>query len=935
MEITRRDIGYTVCSRLEEAMRFWIQDKLLILYGSEWKSHIPLGISRKIKDKLSFINYEEIDEPIIFLEETDLPDLMEIAYYKKSKDQSFFISPELMNEKDFRHIIDKLYPLRIKIAHAKQTFSSLDLDLLIEIARNLLPLLNPFTKQLKDTLDCIKNNPEKVVIRIPSDFLIFDDSSTFNYINNLPPADYESDGGFIGRKDDLVKIEKLVFSDLYRVITITGAGGVGKTALAQRFSQIILSRKTMPFSSIIRVSAKEEKLVLTGIEPIEPTFRTYDEFLNTILETYGWIDEIEEDINKKEENVQIILRAGDKGVLIVVDNLETIRDERIIEFIKTLPPPSKTLITSRLGLGEIERRFDLKGLNSKDAIILMRTIAKEKGVESLIRLPDSTLTKYADKMFSFPLAIKWCIGQIALGTDIDKALKDLTHSEGDIAKFCFEYIFDSLIDDNCRIVLYALASYDKPLVKGVLSHITDLKSEKLERTLRQLTLASLIIPKQLQGTDATIETRYELLPLTTNYIQSKLIAKPEIHRSITSRIEAVEHLIEDADRAGKQYRYSLRDLGAETEQEKVAATWAFTAHQKYQSGDYDGALQYFERASQIAPNFPAVYRNWAIMESDAGFFNRSEELMRKATALKPNDARLWFVWGNIEKRRNRYERAYSHLNKALDLSPNDPHIMGALAEVEKRRNNFDKADSLLRKALSSESVDSLQKRRHETICYTSLADNTKRWAETMAKSRFNEEEVLIKFREAYQFAEKAIELSSTDNQAQDTLREVALCLAIQLYRAKQYEEAHPYFEQAIIINPKRAKERKTNEIACYYFTLILIEKGELKQAKKYYSIGRKSIREGSKFKDRYKDLYAELNNKALEGTLINIVKDKGYGFLEIAGQPGQSAFLHISNVIPEITLDEFEELQGHRFTFLLEYTQPGKSPLAKRARIMK
>jgi hypothetical protein len=77
---------------------------------------------------------------------------------------------------------------------------------------------------------------------------------------------------------------------------------------------------------------------LTGIEPIEPSFRTYEDFINSILETFGWTDDISADIKRKEESVEIILRAGAKGVLMVVDNLETIRDERVIEFIKTFPP---------------------------------------------------------------------------------------------------------------------------------------------------------------------------------------------------------------------------------------------------------------------------------------------------------------------------------------------------------------------------------------------------------------------------------------------------------------------------------------------------------------------------------------------------------------------------------------------------------------------
>ena len=106
----------------------------------------------------------------------------------------------------------------------------------------------------------------------------------------------------------------------------------------------------------------------------------------------------------------------------------------------------------------------------------------------------------------------------------------------------------------------------------------------------------------------------------------------------------------------------------------------------------------------------------------------------------------------------------------------DPHVMGALAEVEKRRNNFESADKLLRKALDSNSVQALQKRTHEIICCTSIADNLRRWADVMEKNKFKDEERCVKLKEAYEFASKAISLSDNDKIAQETFREVTLDL---------------------------------------------------------------------------------------------------------------------------------------------------------------
>lgn len=934
MQINRRDIGYTIYSRIETSLRELTQFRLLNLFGSNWQSQIPPGVLKKVIDKIAPTSVNDIDDPMDLLEETDLPDLMEIALYRNSKDVFHdFFPGKLIEKEKLQEIFTKLYPIRNQIAHIKETFSAIDLDLLIEIGENLVPLLDNFSKELANVLTCIKTNPEKVVVQMPSEFIIFEERAKFGYINNLPTPDYDPDGGFIGRRDDLEKIEQLIFSDLYRVVTIAGAGGVGKTALALNFCQNILKRKNIPFSAVVWVSAKEEKLSLTGIEPIEPSFRSYEEFIDTILETFGWTENISSNIAKKEENVEIILRAGEKGILMVVDNLETIRDERIIEYIKRFPPPSKILITSRSGLGEVERRYALKEMSTKDAINLLRTVAREKEALTLSKLPDKILSIYAEKMFRYPLAIKWVVGQVALGQDIESSIGDLTSFKSDVTKFCFEHIFKSLLTDNARISLFALALYEKPLTKGVLSHLTDLTISDIDQTLKDLTIASLIIPKQIQSSDSTIETTYELLPLTRSYLQSKLQESPEIRRKIEARTEAVHNLIDEADKAGHQYRYSLRDMGAETEEEKIAATWAFTAQQKYQSGDYEGAIRSFERAIQIAPNFSAIYRNWAIVESDAGYVERADELMHKAASLNQNDSRIWFVWGNMEKRRNRYDKAFNYLSKALEISKNDPHVMGALAEVEKRRNNFEKADELLRAALTSNSVAALQRRTHEVICFTSLADNLKRWAEALGKNKFADEEVMAKLTEAYNFAMKAVNLVPKDETAQDTLREVTLDFACALKRIKNYETAKPYFTAVIANSSNRVKVNKDKVVAYYNLAWGSIDQGERQEAKKYYELGRKCLFAGSPYHEKFRALGSAIENKTYIGTLYNVIEGKGYGFVEIAEQPGQSGFLHYSKIIPEVTIDEFAHLKGRKFNITLGEAT-GKSPTISTARVI-
>jgi LuxR family transcriptional regulator, glucitol operon activator len=925
VQISRKDIGYAIYSRLEEALRFWLKDKLLSLYGMDWRSHIPKGIWDKVSEALLAFNAKDSDDPLDVLNETDIPDLMEIVCFKSAFVD--FVGPGSITLGEFRGEISKLYEVRCKIAHVKLNFAAIDLDVLIEISQSLLQLVGKYGQDLRDTLDFVRSSPEKVLIEVPADFFIYEEPPSFAHLNNLPSPDYDPDGGFIGRKEDLTKIQTLLLSDLHRVVTISGAGGMGKTAVAHRLCQNLLFKDDFPFAALVWVSAKEEKLTVTGIEPIEPTFRTYEEVLENILITFGWKDEIHKPLDKKEESVRTILEAGDKGILLVVDNLETIQDDRVMEFIKDFPPRNKVLITSRMGLGEVERRYPLKEMSRKDAITLFRTVAREKGADDLARMPEELVESYVDRMSRYPLAIKWVVGQVALGKDLNLAVGELTSSTGDVARFCFEHIFERLLDNNAKMVLYSIAAYDKALSRGILTHLTGFDSYTLDEALRDLTIASLVVPNQVTSGNHSVETRYDLVPLTRNYIQAKLAGRPEIKLLIQNRMRPVENLIQEAERAGKEYRYSLRDMGAETEEEKIAATWAFTASQKYQAGDYEGSVEAFRKSAEIAPNFHPIYRNWADMEAEAGFYEKADELMRKATSLNQSDSSLWFVWGNIEKRRQRYDRSSDHFNKALELSPDDPIILGALGEVEKRRGNFEKAGILLLKSAKLGST-----RWNEIVCFTSLADNLRRWAEALDRDK-RAEESLEKLRQAHQAATHAAELGG-DLPAKDTLREVSSALGAQLLRRHSYAEGRKFLEQSITINPRRYREKKTTAYACYLLAKHLIRNMEVEEAKKYYEIGYQSLIDGSGLTHAYKELEIEFSNDRCTGTLYRVIKGKGYGFLEPDGKTGESVYIHISNITPKLTVKEFESLLGAKLLFTIQNGFGGKGPEAKAAKVV-
>ena len=171
------------------------------------------------------------------------------------------------------------------------------------------------------------------------------------------------------------------------MITITGAGGVGKTAIALKVTYQFLEDERNPFFAMLWFSAKTTRLTEDGIVPLIPEIKSDDQLIKDMLnlldpQSLKTFEDSNVPTQYHKDRIYKIFKEN--RCLIVIDNLETIlRDEGIINFIKNIPRPSQVLITSRKGLGEIERRYELKDMDSKDAIQLFRVIARQRNMIDL------------------------------------------------------------------------------------------------------------------------------------------------------------------------------------------------------------------------------------------------------------------------------------------------------------------------------------------------------------------------------------------------------------------------------------------------------------------------------------------------------------------------------------------------------------------------
>ena len=781
-----RRYGYDILiNRFEPLLRKILINEVIILnYGlNNWINEIPKGIIQVLEEEEKEINLNTINIEDFF-EELYLWALKEISIYKDHFKHLQILVNKLDKSK-FIELMDDLNDIRKKIAHAKSTFSGIDFNNLIfiikqicqgDIALNLIKFIN--------------NKSYKMAEEIPLTFF-----SEYKCPNNLPVQDYDLDGGFVGRKKEIETTKKLLYSDQDRIISITGAGGIGKTAEALKTSYIILADdNNNPFEAIIWFSAKESKLTAEyGIVPIESGIKCCEDLVKNSL---GIVDIKSLEIFEKNEISYDIIKKhlydifSTHKCLLIIDNLETIKDEETINFIKDIPRPSQVLITSRRGLGEIERRYNLPDFNEKDAIKLFRIVSKERNRIDLLKLKEKDILNLVKKVRCYPLLIKWSIGKVCLGMDLRSAFCEIYSGTSEIAEFVFNDVFE-LLTDNSRSCLYSMIIYgERPITKPFLKHLANLDENEFDDAIRELIITSFVYPES-SSTKEGIITTYTMLSLTRGFVQHKLDENTKQFNLIENRFYELSRQIQEFDKSLSSYHQSMVSLGIKTDNEKIAFKYVKSAKNFEKDENIEKARENYDDAIKIAPNFPYALMEYAKFEYKNGHYEKSEKLFLNAIKADPVSFHVYFSYGLFLKKQNRISLAIDNLKKAQQLNPDYLRIYNELGRCYTFNGEFENAQDQFEKSKKKEKYPNY---KHQFITLQYQADNYKRWAEPFSL-RKDYSGRLIKLFEALKIIQKANKIKEGDLRSQRLEKDICLQIAITYCVEGKFQEAVPYFER--------------------------------------------------------------------------------------------------------------------------------------------
>lgn len=752
---------------------------------------------------------------------------------------------ERVNNKKFAYLtltnISHLNKVRVKCTHNEYESSFSEANLFYYTLRNILNEINIFP--------AIELDQEKELTQ-ENDYI---EKKTDFSLQNLPRPEYHK---FIGRKKYIKEILDKLGGRSY-IISIDGIGGVGKSALALEVGKLCWEKQI--FSSVIWVSAKKQRLRINGIQDISPDISNYNDLLDTILEVYGFEDAKEYILEKKEKKVIDFLKNA--KTLLIIDNLETVEDPEIINFLMDIPVPSKVLITSRKRIGEVERVIVLKEFSLEESKLFLKVECEEKKV-MLNTILETNIEKIHKSTGGIPLALKLIVGWLASGVNLKDIIEKLSKKDSELLEFCFNESHNNLLDDNSKKIFCLFPIFPGELVsKNEIEAASNLHGDNLNGSLNQLYRLSLInLEKKFDEFESSEIYYYSMLPLTLNFAYIKLTDCKGLEIESRKRLANYYELHLKPKDALLFYRSSfLKEMDLRTQKGKTAVIIANLAFSSYQRGDLRKARTLFKQAVNTDPRLSYSYQLWATIERQQGNYSYAEQLFKKASKLNPKNPIIWSSWAMMKKDVKDLNGAAELLKTGISNSPKvDPILFQQLAVVESMLDNYEESVKL-----STENLIINPKRNKDkwvnTTLATSFLETYWKWALKLFKDK--------KYREGYEKLELALKKRDEYKNIifhNNSLYRKKICkiyhtFGIKKSQGRMYDEAEELLNKAYHPHPKDEYERYHNCLVDYHKALNYYYWNKKNKTIEYYEKIKNQVRNFPKLKRYVFDLEHKLN----------------------------------------------------------------------------
>lgn len=564
-----RIIMFSICTSIEIDIK-----KFLLTNGSNIKFKEDMVSKAKFRNSKIDVNSERN-----MLDQLDLGDY--IALIKENPHDYKINNEKAQTLVDY---FDKVIPVRNRVMHTKPLELG-DRAILSEIIEQIDSSINWIEwSQTIETREIINDDPSKLVVQSYPKVIEYNPK----VYHNIPEPEFD-DTGYIGRKKEVTEIKQLLLNNKNQIITIIGNGGIGKTAIAVKTLYDLIEDSHNKFEAIIWISLKTKTLS-------KGEFVIINNSIKDIPSMYisGEESVIKEEGLSPKGNLLNFMKVF--NVLLVLDNLETVNNEDINQFIKDIPENSKVLITSRHGIGELEYRYVLQGMSNTDSVIYFRELSKYYGLDMHKRSDDKIKDVISNHLYSNPLSIKWYITGVFNGLSESA----LIAKKSELVEFCMSNVFNKL-SSNAKVILQLFLIERKELTLGEIDYFTNLSDVELRKSINELLYTNMITLR------AGI---YTVNDMAKDYLTVYQAPDNKLVLSTFSKRKKLNEILQSIKVENENDPFNPKSLFAnlDNENRKLASYYLTNALERSANKDWEKAFYFVDKAATISPDYFEVYK---------------------------------------------------------------------------------------------------------------------------------------------------------------------------------------------------------------------------------------------------------------------------------------------------------------------------------------
>lgn len=597
----------------------------------------------------------------------DFPDVTQILLKNKSGAQQLVGSDilELLKKQS-----EKLIAIRNRVAH-NRPLEIEDLPTLSDICQTLASKRGDRWAASSETWRRLQADPSYVLgltIQLRAD-------PVDEPFHNLPVPDFD-ETGFMGRGNALRQITKHVLGP-WPAVSILGDGGIGKTSIALKVAYDILDNHTDEFDAVVWVTAKSSTLTAHEVQRIN----------GAILDSVGLFAEAAKQLGgdgSSADPVSELLEYLETfKVLLILDNMETVMDQRLRDFLRDLPRGSKVLITSRIGF-QMENPVKLDPLTDGESRQLLMALAHGRNVPVLKNLDSGGIDKLIKKLRGHPLYIKWLVAGVQSG----RRPAEIVANDDALLDFCMSNVYEKLSADS-RQVLQSMQVMHGSRMQAELAYLNDFSAHQIQTALLEL-LATNFVAMTRSAVDK-LESAYAVGDFASAYLARKKPTDPKMRLLVLDRAQRLGELGSRMTGESRLNRYEARTLDIRGPQDVPTARILRDALKSADQGRIDHAVSLCHEAQKFSPSYPEAWRIEGLVQSlhhDDGLAEAAYERAVEAVEAGPSEALVCYHFATyLLDQPGQQERALDLFRRAA-RTESSPEVLLGISRAHLHLTNY-------------------------------------------------------------------------------------------------------------------------------------------------------------------------------------------------------------------------------------------------------